>query len=620
MPLLPRARLFEFNDREWVPASLRDTIIEALSRSLDWGGFLRPLVPVMDDFLSAAGTHEVLELCSGAAGPALILSDEAERIGIRAPRFLMTDLFPRVPIWTHARARHPESIDFIAEPVDATRIPAALSDGRARVIVNAFHHFSPEHAGAILRDAVESQAPIFISESFERDPRGAFPLIPIGIPSLLATPLLTPRDRLAKAAWAWLTPIALAAGAWDALISTLRVYSQRDLLQLVSPFGRGYEWTYGTYDYPFGGRGCYFQGVPSKARPFSSKNLDERPWAFAPGANEPTLATARRIMDEERTNPEAAAQAHNGAEALPTAPEVNAKRQEATVELQHEVESLEQTSTAPEDPLAASTMKKKALRRYLREQTLKPYQAELIKMQQHLEESGTRMVILFEGRDAAGKGGTIRRVTRYMNEKHYRVVALGKPTEHERTQWFFQKYIQHFPRAGEVVLFDRSWYNRAMVEPVFGFCSDKDYKNFMRGVTGFEKDLVRQGTVLIKLYFSVTKDEQNRRFERRKADPLRQWKLSEVDVQAQERWDEFTNVKYEMLKRTHTTHAPWKIIRSNDKHKARLNAIKVILNSVPYERMDESLDFVPDSDIVISGSRELEKMEAQRLRAGKFLI
>ena len=620
MPLLPRARLFEFNDREWVPASLRDTIIEALSRSLDWGGFLRPLVPVMDDFLSAAGTHEVLELCSGAAGPALILSDEAERIGIRAPRFLMTDLFPRVPIWTHARARHPESIDFIAEPVDATRIPAALSDGRARVIVNAFHHFSPEHAGAILRDAVESQAPIFISESFERDPRGAFPLIPIGIPSLLATPLLTPRDRLAKAAWAWLTPIALAAGAWDALISTLRVYSQRDLLQLVSPFGRGYEWTYGTYDYPFGGRGCYFQGVPSKARPFSSKNLDERPWAFAPGANEPTLATARRIMDEEQTNPEAAGQAHNGAEALPTAPEVNAKRQEATVELQHEVESLEQTSTAPEDPLAASTMKKKALRRYLREQTLKPYQAELIKMQQHLEESGTRMVILFEGRDAAGKGGTIRRVTRYMNEKHYRVVALGKPTEHERTQWFFQKYIQHFPRAGEVVLFDRSWYNRAMVEPVFGFCSDKDYKNFMRGVTGFEKDLVRQGTVLIKLYFSVTKDEQNRRFERRKADPLRQWKLSEVDVQAQERWDEFTNVKYEMLKRTHTTHAPWKIIRSNDKHKARLNAIKVILNSVPYERMDESLDFVPDSDIVISGSRELEKMEAQRLRAGKFLI
>ena len=326
-------------------------------------------------------------------------------------------------------------------------------------------------------------------------------------------------------------------------------------------------------------------------------------------------------MDEEQTtNPQAPENAHNGAEAVPSAHEVNTKRQEATEELQHEVDSLDQSAPSKDEPLSAASMKKKALRRYLREQNLKPYQAELIKMQQYLEASGTRMIILFEGRDAAGKGGTIRRVTRYMNEKHYRVVALGKPTEHERTQWFFQKYIQHFPRAGEVVLFDRSWYNRAMVEPVFGFCSEKDYKNFMRGVTGFEKDLVRQGTVLIKLYFSVTKDEQNRRFERRKADPLRQWKLSEVDVQAQERWDEFTNVKYEMLKRTHTTHAPWKIIRSNDKHQARLNAIKIILNSVPYERMDESLDFVPEPSVVISGSRELEKMEAQRLRGGKFLV
>jgi polyphosphate kinase 2 (PPK2 family) len=158
-----------------------------------------------------------------------------------------------------------------------------------------------------------------------------------------------------------------------------------------------------------------------------------------------------------------------------------------------------------------------------------------------------------------------------------------------------------------------------MVEPVFGFCTDTEYRNFMRGVSGFEKDLIRQGTILIKLYFSVTKEEQARRFDRRKTDALRQWKLSEVDVQAQERWDEFTRVKYEMLKRTHTTHAPWKLIRSNDKHQARLNAMKVILNSVPYERLDPELDFVPDPQIVISGSRELEKMEAERLRSGKFL-
>lgn len=261
---------------------------------------------------------------------------------------------------------------------------------------------------------------------------------------------------------------------------------------------------------------------------------------------------------------------------------------------------------------------RKAVRRFRREEELKPFQAELIRLQKYLEENNKRMIILFEGRDAAGKGGTIRRVARYMNEKHYRIVALGKPTEEQRTQWFFQKYVQRMPHGGEMVLFDRSWYNRAIVERVFGFCSDEEYDNFMRGVGGFEKDIVRQGTTLVKLYFSVTKEEQARRFERRKTDPLRQWKLSEIDVQAQDRWDEFTQQKYEMLKCTNTTHAPWTIIRSNDKHQARLNAMRVILNSVPYNRLDSDLDFVPDPTIVVSGSRELEKMEAQRLRSGKF--
>ena len=261
----------------------------------------------------------------------------------------------------------------------------------------------------------------------------------------------------------------------------------------------------------------------------------------------------------------------------------------------------------------------KAVRKYKLEQSLKPYQAELIQMQHYLEDTGKRMVILFEGRDASGKGGTIRRVTRYMNEKHYRVVALGKPTEEQKTQWFFQKYVRHLPAGGEVVLFDRSWYNRSMVEPVFGFCTEQEYKTFMKGVVGFEKDLVRQGTILVKLYFSVTREEQARRFKRRKTDLLRQWKLSEVDVQAQERWDDFTNVKYEMLKKTHTSSAPWTIIRSNDKYHARLNAMKTILNSVPYQRLDKELDFVPDSRIVYSGAHEIEIMEAQRLREGKFV-
>ncbi len=261
---------------------------------------------------------------------------------------------------------------------------------------------------------------------------------------------------------------------------------------------------------------------------------------------------------------------------------------------------------------------RRAVRRYREDEELKPYQVELLKLQRHLEAHHTRMIVLFEGRDAAGKGGTIRRVTRYMNEKHYRVVALGKPTEEQRTQWYFQRYVAQFPHGGEMVLFDRSWYNRAMVEPVFGFCTDREYGDFMRGVTGFEKDLVRQGTVLVKLYFSVTKDEQQRRFDRRRTDPLRQWKLSEVDVQAQEHWDDFTEMKYQMLRRTSTAEAPWMVIRSEVKHLARLNAMRVILSSIDYEGRNLDLDFVPDPKIVVSGHHELELMEAERIRSGRF--
>lgn len=260
----------------------------------------------------------------------------------------------------------------------------------------------------------------------------------------------------------------------------------------------------------------------------------------------------------------------------------------------------------------------KTLKKAKQEKALKPYQAELILMQKYLEQSKRRMIILFEGRDASGKGGTIRRVTRYMNEKHYRVVALGKPSDTARNQWFFQRYVEKFPTGGEAVLFDRSWYNRAMVEQVFGFCTPEEYKVFMKGVVGFEKDLVRQGTILIKLYFSVTKGEQAYRFDRRKNDALRQWKLSEVDLQAQDRWDDFTTQKYEMLRRTHSNHAPWTVIRSNNKHDARLNAMRTILNAVPYERGNYDIDYVPDPEVVISGSREVEQMEAVRIRRGKF--
>jgi len=255
----------------------------------------------------------------------------------------------------------------------------------------------------------------------------------------------------------------------------------------------------------------------------------------------------------------------------------------------------------------------KAVKQYEREEELKPFQAELISLQRYLEDQGKRMIILFEGRDAAGKGGTIRRVTRYMNEKHYRVVALGKPTEQQRSQWYYQKYIENFPRGGEIVLFDRSWYNRAMVERVFNFCSEKEYNDFMVGVPGFENDLLRQGTILLKIYFSVSKDEQAQRFKRRQNDNLRQWKLSEMDLQVQDKWDDFTQLKYDMLQQTSTETSPWVIIRSDNKHQARLNALKVILSRVDFNH-NPDLDITPDSNIVISSSQEMALMEDEYRR------
>ncbi len=261
--------------------------------------------------------------------------------------------------------------------------------------------------------------------------------------------------------------------------------------------------------------------------------------------------------------------------------------------------------------------KSKALRRYRKDKEIKRYSAELIKLQEHLERYNKRMVVLFEGRDAAGKGGAIRRITHFMNERHYRVVALGRPTEVQRSQWFFQKYITQLPRGGEIVIFDRSWYNRAMVEPVFGFCTQREHQNFMRGVVGFERDLVRQGTLLIKFYFSVTREEQAKRFEIRKTNPLKQWKLSEIDLQAQDRWEEFTAKKYEMLKHTHTSETPWTVVRADNKHKARLNAMRVLLNTLDYVGRNPALDYVPDPDIVISGAREVELMTEEQPKSGK---
>jgi len=239
---------------------------------------------------------------------------------------------------------------------------------------------------------------------------------------------------------------------------------------------------------------------------------------------------------------------------------------------------------------------------------LKSYQIELIKLQAYLETTNKKMIILFEGRDASGKGGAIRRITRYMNNKHYRIVALGKPNDTQKNQWFFQRYIEHFPTGGEVLLFDRSWYNRAMVEPIFGFCTQEEYEIFMEDVVNFEHDLVRQNMILVKLYFSVSKDEQKKRFDNRTNNPLKQWKFSEVDMQAQDLWYDFSDKKYEMLKRTSSRSAPWHVIRSDHKHKARLEAIKIILNSVDYDGRNYSLNFEPNERINISVQKELSQM------------
>ena len=261
-----------------------------------------------------------------------------------------------------------------------------------------------------------------------------------------------------------------------------------------------------------------------------------------------------------------------------------------------------------------------AMEKYFNKEDLLPYQAELIKMQQHFEKTGKKMIILFDGRDASGKGGTIRRVTRYMNEKHYRVVALGKPTKIQQTELHMKRYIEKFPHSGEIVLFDRSWYNRAMVEPVMGFCSQKQYKRFMNKVSNYEKSFTDDGkTILLKLYFSVSKEEQARRFERRKNDPLRQWKLSEVDLQAQDLWDEFTEAKFRLLKKTHTTASPWYIVKSDNKHLARLNTIKLILSTTKYHGRSRTLDFTPDPQIIINGNLELKNMKSERKSYGKFL-
>ena len=213
-------------------------------------------------------------------------------------------------------------------------------------------------------------------------------------------------------------------------------------------------------------------------------------------------------------------------------------------------------------------------------------QAELLKLQTWIKDSGERVVILFEGRDAAGKGGTIKRFMEHMNPRGARVVALEKPNTVERGQWYFQRYAAHLPTTGEMVLFDRSWYNRAGVEQVMGFCTPEEYAAFLREAPEFERNLVRSGIHLIKFWFSVSRDEQLRRFTERKVHPLKQWKLSPIDLASMERWDDYTRAKETMFKATDTEDCPWTVIKSDDKKRARLNAMRYVLNQFDYAGKD----------------------------------
>jgi polyphosphate kinase 2 len=230
-------------------------------------------------------------------------------------------------------------------------------------------------------------------------------------------------------------------------------------------------------------------------------------------------------------------------------------------------------------------------------------QIELLKLQNWIKETGGRLVILFEGRDAAGKGGTIKRFTEHLNPRGARVVALEKPTERERTQWYFQRYVAHLPAAGEIVLFDRSWYNRAGVERVMGFCNPAEYLEFMRQAPEFERMLVRDGVHLVKFWFSVSQAEQRTRFLIRQVDPVRQWKLSPMDLASLERWDQYTDAKEAMFFYTDTADAPWTVIKSNDKKRARIAAMRHVLSLFPYANKDPEI--AQQADPLILGSAAL---------------
>lgn len=257
----PRIEAFEFNDAAWAPAPLRDLLVESLSRHLAWSGVLAGLAHPFERFLNAVGTREVLDLCSGAGEPARILVEELARAGAQPPRFLLTDLNPQRAAWARLKAGATGTIDFVEASVDATRIPAALGRGRARVMINAFHHFPPAIAREVVADAVRGSDGIFLAEVLQRRVTSFATFAALGPAALLATPVLTAHNRLVKGLLAWATPAALATAVWDGVVSSLRVYTEPELRAFVQPWGTAFRWHYGTFAYWPGGRGSFFYGV-----------------------------------------------------------------------------------------------------------------------------------------------------------------------------------------------------------------------------------------------------------------------------------------------------------------------------------------------------------------------
>jgi polyphosphate kinase 2 len=263
-------------------------------------------------------------------------------------------------------------------------------------------------------------------------------------------------------------------------------------------------------------------------------------------------------------------------------------------EMELEIEDRTVDATTGEISSAHSDAEKEYRREYFRE--LFRLQGELVKLQDWVVKTGHKVVIVFEGRDAAGKGGVIKRITQRLNPRVARVAALPAPNDRERTQWYFQRYVSHLPAAGEMVLFDRSWYNRAGVERVMGFCNDEQYEEFFRSVPEFERMLTRAGIQVIKYWFSITDEEQHLRFLSRIHDPLKQWKLSPMDLESRRRWEEYTKAKEVMLERTHIPEAPWWVVQAVDKKKARLNCIRHLLDQMPYQEVPHPTVVLPERE------------------------